>query len=290
MLIREFVGLAPGRNWLYLSSDCESADRYCFAWHYHPEFELTLTRNGSGTRYVGSDVDAFGTHDLALVASNCAHTWVMSPGATYGPLRIQVVFFTLDWFRRLGAEGIPELHRFSQWLAGVRQGVVFSPEHVSLLEPLFDELDQCQGLDRLAVLMRIFDRLPNDVHARYLGAGTADTERGAGDRRIDNALAYLQANYSTPIRLEDVAGASATSVSTLKRLFQKILGLSTSDVLTQLRIGHACHLLLSTDYPVQRVAAESGFNNHGHFFARFAAQQGCTPAEFRRRNGVLRFK
>lgn len=290
MLIRQFVGYSPGHHWHYLSSVCDVSDRYCFGWHYHPEFELTLTRNGSGTRYVGSDVEAFASDDLALVAPNRAHTWAMNHHIAGRPLQVQVIFFTLDWLRRLSLEGMPELLRFNQWLERVREGVIFSPQQVARLVPLFDTLDERQGLDRLAILLQILDTLPSDAEARHLGAGAYGSGRVVRDRRVDSALSYLQENYRDTIRLDDVAAAAATSVSTLKRLFQRILGLSTSDVLTQLRIGHACHLLLSTDYPVQRVATESGFNNQGHFFARFAAQQGCTPAEFRRRNEVLRLK
>ena len=60
--------------------------------------------------------------------------------------------------------------------------------------------------------------------------------------------------------------------------------MSVTDVLIQLRIGHACHLLVSTELPIHRVASDSGFNNLGHFFRQFSAQRGCTPTEFRRHN------
>ena len=62
--------------------------------------------------------------------------------------------------------------------------------------------------------------------------------------------------------------------------------MSVTEVLIQLRIGHACHLLVSTDLPIHRVASDSGFNNLGHFFRQFSAQRDCTPAEFRRLNRV----
>ena len=42
-------------------------------------------------------------------------------------------------------------------------------------------------------------------------------------------------------------------------------------------------VLVSTDWPINRVAGERGFANLGHFFRRFAAQKGCTPTEFLRR-------
>lgn len=281
MLIREVIGRSHGHNWHYLSHCGEPCP---FLWHYHPEFELTLTRHSHGTRYIGSDVQSFGELDLALVAPNCAHTWHNAANSGQGSEQLQVVFFTLEWLQALAAEGLPELHAMNQWLAGVRQGVVFSQKLIERTLPIFDQLEAARGLERLAALLRIFDALPRDEGGRHLGASEVSTGSKGSDRRVEAALAHLQQHYRNAISLDTVAAVAATSTSTLKRLFQERLEMSVTDVLIQLRIGHACHLLVSTDFPIHRVASESGFNNLGHFFRQFAVQRDCTPADFRRRN------
>ena len=279
MLIREVVGRTHGHNWHYLSC---FGERVPFLWHYHPEFELTLMRHCNGTRYIGSDVDAFGDYDLALIAPNYAHTWHSTTPEICGREQLQVVFFTLEWLQGLAAEGLPELAAVNAWLAGVRQGAVFSPRLVAQILPLFDQLESTRSLEQLSTLLQIFDALPRDSEVRHLGP--FNTCSGGTDRRVEAALAYLQQHYRQSISLAEVAATATTSASTLKRLFQERLGMSVTEVLIQLRVGHACHLLVSTDFPVHRVAIDSGFNNHGHFFRQFAAQRGCTPAEFRRRH------
>lgn len=281
MLIREVVGHSHGHRWQYLGH-CD--DPCPFLWHYHPEFELTLTRYGHGARYIGGDVQAYGELDLALVAPNCAHTWHNAEDLALSRERVQVVFFTLEWLQALAADGLPELQTVNQWLAGVRQGVVFSQRLIAQILPFFDRLDATLGLERLAVLLQILDVLPRDAEARHLGAHNAKAASGGRDRRVEAALRYLQQSYRGAVSLENTASAAATSSSTLKRLFQERLGMSVTDVLIQLRIGHACHLLVTTDLPIHRVATESGFNNLGHFFRQFAAQRGCTPARFRQHN------
>ena len=45
-----------------------------FAWHHHPEFELTLTRN-SRERFVGDDVGDDDNEDILLIGPNLPHTW-----------------------------------------------------------------------------------------------------------------------------------------------------------------------------------------------------------------------
>ena len=279
MLIREVVGRAHGHDWNYMGHCGEMCP---FQLHYHPEFELTLTRHRRGMRYIGSDQQAYEGLDLALVAPNCAHTWDSAEDARDGQAQIQVAFFTLDWLQTLETQGLPELHAVNQWLATVRQGTVFSPGLIARLVPVFDRLEAVRGLERLAVLLQILDALPRDGQARQLGLVGAKPGGGTSDRRVEAALAYLQQNYRRAVSLESIAAAAATSGSTLKRLFQDRLGMSVTDLLIELRIGHACHLLVSTRLPINRVASESGFNNLGHFFRQFAAQRGCTPAEFRR--------
>lgn len=278
MLIREIVGRSLGHKWHYI---CHTGICCPFLWHYHPEFELTLTLNSGGVRYIGNDVQPFGEFDLALVAPNCAHTWHSNADIDNSRTRIHVVFFTLEWLRALEDGGLPELLGLNQWLPSIRQGVVFTPDLARRLAPLFQALNTTRGLGRLAALMQILEALPGD-RAQHLGVGHAAP--GGSDRRVEAALNHLQRHYQEAVDLDQVASAAVTSSSTLKRLLRKRLGMSVTEILIQLRIGHACHLLISTAYPIHRIAHDSGFNNLGYFFRQFAAQRGCTPEEFRRRN------
>ena len=205
MLIRQVVGHSYGHNWHHISH-CGAP--CAFLWHYHPEFELTLTRHSHGTRYVGSDVQAFGELDLVLVAPNCAHTWHNDEDSANGHEQLQVVFFTLEWLQALAAAGLPELHAVNHWLAGVRQGVVFSPRLIEQLLPLFDRLEATRGLERAAVLLQIFDALSHDGEARYLGAHITTSAGGGSDRRVEAALAHLQQNYRVVVSLNSIAAAT----------------------------------------------------------------------------------
>ena len=275
MLTREFVGQTAGQNWHYVYRGHVGVE---FMWHYHPEFELTLTRGARGTRYLGSDVTLFDTLDLVLVAPNQAHTW--NSRTPPEDTRIQVIFFTLDWLRTLATNGLPEFSAFTDWLGTVREGVEFSPACIEELLPAFDLLHGQRDLARLASLVSIFEGLARDTKARHIGGlpGAHET-----DQRLDAALDFLHANYLQPVSLEAVAHAASASPSTIKRLFRAHLGASMIDLLVQLRIGHACHLLVTTEKPVGFIAGESGIANPGHFFALFRRSQGMTPSEFRRR-------
>ncbi|MGV5564382.1 cupin domain-containing protein, partial [Burkholderia pseudomallei] len=68
-----------------------------FEWHHHPEYELTLTLNSLGKRFVGDHVADYAGDDLVLVPPNLPHTWVsderLDPGE---PLVALVLWFDGD--------------------------------------------------------------------------------------------------------------------------------------------------------------------------------------------------
>ena len=69
----EKVTVPPGASWALL--DRRLDDGIPFQWHYHPEFELTLTLNSRGQRYIGDSIAPYGDGDLVLLGPNLPHTW-----------------------------------------------------------------------------------------------------------------------------------------------------------------------------------------------------------------------
>ncbi|MCG2584973.1 AraC family transcriptional regulator [Massilia sp. TS11] len=272
MLIREWVGASDGPGWRYLHEVCQGCG---FFWHYHPEFELTFTRGGRGTRYIGSDADSFGDLDLALVAPNQPHTW-HSPEAGQDK-EVQVIFFTLDWLRGLAGHGASELNALVHWLAQIQTGAVFSPAFSARMAPHFARLAQSEGLARLGCLFEILGQLQHDRELRLLQGYRAGVE----DRRLAAALAYLQAHYTEALSLDDLAAAARSSPATIKRLFAQQMQTSFSALLAQLRIGHACRLLQG-EQPIPVIAEASGFPSLSQFYRKFQELQSQSPAAYRR--------
>jgi len=88
-------------------------------------------------------------------------------------------------------------------------------------------------------------------------------------------------HYHEEITLSSVAGHFHISPSHLSELFKKHLGENFVHFLHELRVRHACRLLLSTDMTVSDIALEAGFGSYNTFSRVFRESQGVTPTEYR---------
>lgn len=280
MLFREWIGSSnalPWRHNHYIGAEIP------FHLHYHPEYEITFTAGASGLRYLGDDVSEFTDLDLTLVAPNLAHSWQGKTASNHQQITIHVVFFREEWLHQLAEQGLPELRELGQWLRRIRHGVIFSHALAATLAPRFAQLLQLKGLERVLCLLDILRQLPSDPNARYLELAPANET--VGDPRLKIALDFLHQHYRESITLSSLAAKAKINETTLKRLIQRQVGKSFSDLLAELRLGHACNLLLSTQYALPRVALDSGFPSLSNFHRQFTAKKGISAARFRKNRG-----
>jgi len=72
--------------------------RIPFEWHHHPEYELTLTMNSHGKRYIGDSVATYGSDDLVLVPPDLPHTWASNRSIEPSlPQVAIVIWFDGEW-------------------------------------------------------------------------------------------------------------------------------------------------------------------------------------------------
>ena len=101
------------------------SDGIPFQWHHHPEFELTLTLNSRGLRFIGDQVGEYDDGDLVLLGPNLPHTW-----ASREPVRVDephvalVLWFDLEWAQRV-TSGFVEFRKVDELLTRARRGVQF---------------------------------------------------------------------------------------------------------------------------------------------------------------------
>lgn len=278
----EKVTIPPGASWSLL--DRRLDDGIPFQWHYHPEFELTLTLNSRGQRYIGDNIASYDDGDLVLLGPNLPHTWNSAERIDRsGPHHALVMWFTEAWGKNI-TTALAEMHGVGSLLARAGRGIVFSDPLAARVRPIIESIPRHAAPDRLLRLVEVLAILSVDTAARPI-AGTAAYRRNVGspDRdRIERVLDLIHAHYREHITIGALSDVAALSVSGFHRLFRRHTRLTVSDYVTELRIGQACALLVNSQKPIARIADDVGYASLANFNRQFRALKHVTPREFRR--------
>jgi len=255
-----------------------------FEWHHHPEFELTLTTNSRGHRFVGDHVGTYDDGDLVLIGPSLPHTWSSSSKINETlPHMVMVIWFRREWVHDLMAL-VTELRPIAALLDRSSQGLRFSSKIASRVRPAIEAIFDKSPAERLLDLISLLLTLAADEASVPLTAPTrsqAPTLDKSGSR-IDRVLNYIHANYHHDIKVGQLASLAALSTSAFHRMFLRHTRLTLSNYVTRLRIGEACARLIADSSPVAVIAERVGYRSLANFGRQFKALKGQTPREYRK--------
>jgi len=106
------------------------------------------------------------------------------------------------------------------------------------------------------------------------------------DATILQLQQYIDAHYAEDFTLADLAGQFGLSESSLKRRFRQATGLPVNKYCQLARLARMKYLLLHSSLPVDSICFDIGYADPRFARRLFVAVTGCTPRDFRRRNGV----
>ncbi|SDA38866.1 MULTISPECIES: AraC family transcriptional regulator [unclassified Janthinobacterium] len=276
----EQVTIPPGHSWGLLWRELGTIP---FIWHYHPQFELTLTVNARGQRYIGDHLGDFEPGDLVLLGPNLPHTWSASERIDSSqPMLAVVVWFSLEWLERLAA-CFPELQALRQLAVRAGPALHFSPATSTRCADQLLRLNALPVPQRLPLLLDVLLALAGDTGAQPLASTAQAPVHGDGQqKRMAGVLDFMHAHFREEIALENLAQRAALSLGAFHRFFKRHAHCTPGDYLARLRIGRACQQLIESDLAIAVIAQEAGYRNLAHFNRQFRAAKHVTPRAFRR--------
>src|ERR1700722_877409 len=259
--------------------------RIPFEWHHHPEYELTLTMNSHGKRYIGDAVSDYEAEDLVLVPPDLPHTWSSNRSIDASSPQVAIViWFDGDWARRM-ADCCREYEPLRKLLRRAACGLAFDPPAGKAMRERLAQSLSSEARERLSAALDILCTLA-DAPGQPLASPSAFNEANSGPsghepERINRVLSVIDARFAEPLRLAELCEAANLSERTLTRYFIQHIGESVGRYITRVRIGHACRMLADTSLPVAVIAARSGFANVANFNRQFRGAKQTTPAGYR---------
>ncbi|WP_201318318.1 helix-turn-helix domain-containing protein [Paenibacillus sp. EPM92] len=111
-------------------------------------------------------------------------------------------------------------------------------------------------------------------------------EHQSGLSWFDQALHMVDTSRDPNLSLESIADVVGVHPVTLSRIFKQQTGMNFVRYLVRSRLQHAQSLLLKTDKKINEISEEVGYVDYRYFRTLFKKEFGCTPSEYRRRNGI----
>ncbi len=281
-IYREFTPLKETDVFVILDSLNNGFD---YPIHHHPEYELNLVMNMSGTRIVGDSTERYHDFDLVLLGPYLYHKWdgdkaLQNSGRSYRVITIQ---FAQDL---LNTQLLQKQHFYGirKLLGHSSRGIRFHGHTLRRARQRMIDLSAESGFSSVIGFLSLLDLLARSEEMTFLASEGFNTDAlKSNSNRIQVAYRYLLQHFADPeIKVGDVAKLLNMSDSAFSHFFKKYTNKSFTQFLIDMRIGYACKLLLDTDELVSQICFRSGFNNVTNFNRLFKKYRSTTPIEYRR--------
>lgn len=273
-------------SFLYRKWDCNFFDK---PWHFHEEYELALIEKSTGTKFIGDAVGLFQEGDLFLLGPNIPHLFKNNEEyySENSTLEAKSIFlhFTHDF---LGKDflNIPEMKSVRDLLDKSTFALQIHGEIRKQLIPRLHEMQEEEPAGRLMSLLDILLKISisKDFQTILPTRFTSHHITKSRDaKRINTILEYIMKNYHKRIYISEVASMFNMSDASFSRYFKHHTRKTFSTYVTEIRISHACRLLMQGEENIAQVGYLSGFENLSNFYRHFKKTTAQIPKEYRKR-------
>src|SRR6185312_6642470 len=173
----------------------------------------------------------------------------------------------------------PECDRIRQLLTRASQGLSFPA--AAGVQKAIRELPGSRSVARITSLLELLHALSETgIGERPLASPYFQPAAGKkSEGRIGKVFQYLHLHSSETLPLHEIAAQINLSESAFCKFFKRTTGKTFSDYLSEIRIGHACHLLSESDETIAEIAYRSGFDSLTYFNRMFLRKKGVRPGE-----------
>jgi len=280
------------KNELVYINRSDELQEYMGIVHRHDFIEIAYVISGSGLHIVGDKQYEVTRGDLFIINLDVPHGFFPKVGGTKSPIVYNCVFMPqfldISLFSSNHFEDITSSFLFRSLFPDdytshpdlTLSGSEFI-EIRDLFEKMYSEYKQIKkgyGDIIRAYLIELIVKI-----FRYIEGNSTRSPLQKNQELINKAIDYMKMNYTSEIKLSDLAMQSFISKNYFSKLFKEVTGTNVSDYIQFLRTDQACILLKTTDMKVTDIASQVGFSDIKFFYEVFKKITGETPGDHRKK-------
>ena len=261
--------------------------------HIHNEFELFLVLRGEGVAKIKSHTYDIKEGDIYLINSGEVHSYARNPQSDIlldhkkdsAPL-----FLFVQISNHCLREYFPQIRTTVFNSCNLRD--YLNEEEVKEVVNLLVESAKAYFLEEnlyplkvlgntSKVLARCYQKVPYEIISE-----AQKNNLKQKNLRIERIISYIDANFETQIRLQDLAEQENLSPTHFSHLFTSLFGVTFQDYVNIKRMEQCIRLMPNKEKTLLEISYESGFSDPKYMNRMFIKHFGYTPKEYRRRMGA----
>lgn len=258
-------------------------DNFLKVWHYHPEVELVIICESTGTRFVGDSIEKFRPGEIILLGKNLPHLWLNDEVYFEENSGLFVKAYVVHFYSnfRNGIQQIPEMNFINTLFERAARGIKFEGDSNQKIIDIVQNMFQLSDNDKSIALLDVIKHLFGQEKYKLLSStGYVDLVDLDENNKIEPVYKYIFNNFTQNICLNRAAELANMHPSSFSRYFKRVQKKTFTRFITEIRIGYACKLLIEEKYSISEICYKSGFNNISNFNRHFKLLKDMTPTQF----------
>ena len=261
--------------------------------HIHNDFEFFLVLKGKGRAKIDARNYEVEEGDIYFINSGDVHSYSALPSnrnvegvqpvvpPTF--LFVQVSnHFIRDYFPQIRTT-IFKSGNLKEVLTRLEYKMV-STMLVDAAIAYFSEYENYQ-LDLIADVAKVLSLTYRRLEHEIINEGQKQKVKRK-NARLERIISYIDANFDTQIRLEDLANMENLSVTHFSHLFSSSFGVTFQEFVNLKRMEQCIRLMPNKEKTLLEISYESGFSDPKYMNRMFIKHFGYTPKEYRKRLGM----
>lgn len=262
----------------------EEKPHFTVPWHFHPEIEILFVVKSSGTSYVGDGIRRFSDGEISIIGENVPHWWKSDSkyfeGKSKSGMKALIIQFDREIFNT-NFINLPEMTAIKELLVKSQRGIQFTGKSRKIFGEQIARIFELTGIRRITELVILLDMMAVTKEYRYHASlGYSKSINTFDFYRFNKIHEHIILNLNKPITLDEVADIANICPTAFCRYFKKHTGKTFSSFLNEIRVGHACRMMLTENISISSASLESGFNNLSHFNDQFKRVMKMTPSAY----------
>ena len=254
-------------------------------WHAHSEYQLFVVLEGTGTRFIGDSIKSFTAGELVLTGADLPHLW-RSDDHYFKKESNQsvrgIVIYLQENFLGDHIMEKEEMLQLKKLFNRSARGLEFYGKQKFLIISMMQELLLLSGLESLIQLLKILLAVSQIKEFNYIShrAHSGPFNENETDR-MNKVYEYALKNFRKKISLPALSSMLFMTPTSFSRYFSVRNNKTFSRFITELRVKHACKLLVESDLPIATISYDCGFNTLSNFNKQFKEVMLKKPSDYK---------